>query len=155
MLAKQIYDEALAADVLLYRKEGVLAYKALQGIPDDLARRIRENKQQILDYLHHVEARLAQPVVPMPALVPLAQRDWLPVSRAQRRVWFAEKQASDTGQFNIQGCFRFDGELDGESFRAALRCLLDRHEVLRANFLELGGELRQRPPQGRGRRRPG
>ncbi|WP_394541492.1 amino acid adenylation domain-containing protein [Lysobacter enzymogenes] len=144
MLARDIYDEALAADILLYLKEGALAYKAARGIPDDLQRRIRENKQQILAYLHQVEARQARASSARRRPEALADRSRLPLSRAQRRVWFADKQSQDGGQFNIQGCFLFEGALDPQAFRQALRYLLDRHEVLRANFLEVDGELQQR-----------
>lgn len=139
MRAEDIYAAALKADVLLYLKQGELAYKVAKGrLPEELRRLVAAHKGQLIDYLRRLRSAESgsRPE-------PLADRNNLPVSRAQRRVWLAELSSQDGAHFNIQGCYRFTGELDIGCFKLALRHLMQRHEALRANFEERNGDLRQ------------
>lgn len=140
--AEDIYRAALSADVLLYLKDGQLAYKAPSGgIPGALRQRILEHKSDIVAFLHAEHAQQATQAGALPPLVRAADRSGLPVSRAQQRVWFAQEQTGDGSQFNIQGCFTFEGALDTSCFARAIAGLLRRHEVLRTTYVERAGRI--------------
>ena len=140
--AAEIYRAALRADVLLYLKNGALAYKAPPGgVPDNLRQQVLRHKDALLAYLQMEEATNGSRPAALPALVRAADRTGLPVSRAQQRVWFADQQSNDGSQFNIQGCFAFDGDLDYACFEHAVLQLVRRHEVLRTRFFEAGGTI--------------
>lgn len=142
--AEDIYQAALSADVLLYLKDGQLAYKApAGGLPETLRQRILEHKTDIAAFLLAEQAATDARPKALPPLVRAADRRNLPVSRAQQRVWFAHQQSEDGTQFNIQGCFAFDGALNHVSFEHAIGHLLQRHEVLRTTFTEGGGSIGQ------------
>ena len=149
-LAEEIYQAALSADVLLYLKNGQLAYKAPPGgVPDALRQRIVQHKADLTDFLRAEQATATAQSTSLPPLVRAADRTGLPVSRAQQRVWFAQQQADDGSLFNIQGCFAFDGVLDHASFERAIDQLIQRHEVLRTTFHERGGSIgRKVQPMG-------
>ena len=139
MRVEDIYAAALDANVLLYLKQGELAYKAAQGsLQADLLQQLRENKAALVEYLRKLDSEKTEA-----GPQPLTDRSKLPVSRAQQRVWLAEQSAPDTAHFNIQGCYLFTGSLDNDCFERALRYLMRRHEALRANFVEHQGELHQ------------
>lgn len=139
--AEHIVSRALEHHVLLYVKEGRLAYKASgDGMPDDLREEIAAQKDEIIDYLRE----LALP----------AQADgWrldhapagavLPLSIQQQQVWMAQKIGAH-GQYNIANGFEYHGTLDEDRLRQALRHVLQRQEILRTIYVEEGGEITQR-----------
>lgn len=67
----------------------------------------------------------------------------LPLSHAQRGLWFLNRYAPDSGAYNIPAALRLRGELDTEALRAALDDLVERHETLRTVFPLHGEEPRQ------------
>ncbi|UFS98656.1 non-ribosomal peptide synthetase [Nocardia huaxiensis] len=70
----------------------------------------------------------------------------VPLSAAQRRLWFLEKfnASGDTGEasgaYNIPVALRLRGALDVQALRAALHAVQVRHETLRTVFPEVDGE---------------
>ncbi|WP_280421535.1 condensation domain-containing protein, partial [Nocardia carnea] len=60
----------------------------------------------------------------------------VPLSLAQRRMWFLNRLDSDTAAYNIPLAIRLSGELDIEALRAAVADLVARHEVLRTVYPE-------------------
>ncbi|WP_083868826.1 non-ribosomal peptide synthetase [Nocardia niigatensis] len=73
----------------------------------------------------------------------------IPLSAAQRRLWFLEKfnagdQGEALGAYNVPVALRLHGELDIPALRAALHAVQDRHETLRTVFPEIDGEPCQR-----------
>lgn len=149
-LAEDIYEAALSADVLLYLKDGQLAYKAPPGgVPETLRQRILHHKTAIVEFLLAEATTITERPKSLPPLIRAVDRTSSPVSRAQQRVWFAHEQSEDGSHFNIQGCFAFDGALDYASFELAIGRLLQRHEVLRTTFAERdGGVVRTVHPPG-------
>ncbi len=68
----------------------------------------------------------------------------LPLSFAQRRLWFLEQLEPGTSAYNIPGEVRIAGPLDVERLASALAEIAQRHEVLRTVYAVEEGEPVQR-----------
>ncbi|WP_227982415.1 amino acid adenylation domain-containing protein [Nocardia spumae] len=84
-----------------------------------------------------------------PALVRRDRPARVPLSAAQRRLWFlnrfnASADADLSGVYNVPVALRLRGALDVDALRSALHAVQRRHETLRTVFPEIDGEPYQR-----------
>ncbi|MBB1062177.1 non-ribosomal peptide synthetase, partial [Marilutibacter spongiae] len=79
------------------------------------------------------------------ARIPVVPRgDRLPLSFAQRRLWFIDRLEGGSAQYNMPIALRVQGVLDESRLGEALDRLVERHEALRTAFVEIEGEAWQR-----------
>ncbi|WP_043732355.1 non-ribosomal peptide synthetase, partial [Nocardia asiatica] len=83
--------------------------------------------------------RVAQPVPR-----PVARPERVPLSYAQQRMWFLNRFDPASAGHNIPLAVRLSGRLDLDALRAAIRDLVERHEVLRTSYPEHDGMGSQR-----------
>nr|WP_234431368.1 non-ribosomal peptide synthetase [Streptomyces sp. NRRL F-5053] len=83
--------------------------------------------------------RLARAGTARPALLPEPRPARVPLSFAQRRLWFLHRMDGPSATYHMPLALRLTGPLDREALHAALGDLLTRHESLRTVFHETGG----------------
>jgi len=79
--------------------------------------------------------------------IPLAlaeEREYYPLSSAQRRLFLLDQMEGASTAYNMPGFITMEGYLDRKRFSDAFKLLIKRHESLRSSFMMLDGALVQK-----------
>ncbi|HEY9405348.1 MAG TPA: amino acid adenylation domain-containing protein [Pyrinomonadaceae bacterium] len=78
----------------------------------------------------------------LPPIRPVERRTAmaLPLSFAQRRLWFLDQLQGSGTTYNLFGAVELKGDLNVGALESAFREVVRRHEVLRTNFVEQDGD---------------
>ncbi|HET7231440.1 MAG TPA: amino acid adenylation domain-containing protein, partial [Longimicrobium sp.] len=79
----------------------------------------------------------------LPPVVPVGRDRPLPLSFAQERLWFIDRQEGGSAPYNIPAALRLTGALDAAALECALGEIVRRHESLRTVFREVDGDAVQ------------
>jgi len=75
----------------------------------------------------------------MPAIERAERHDMMPLSYGQERLWFIDQLEQGSPQYNMLSHDVFDGEFKDDCFKKTLYEIVNRHEVLRTNYVSLPG----------------
>ncbi len=89
-------------------------------------------------------AQLGQPNPQLPSIRALPRGADLPLSYAQRRLWFLNRLQPDNSAYHMPAGLALYGRLDRGALQASFDVLVARHEALRTRFVEVQGEALQR-----------
>lgn len=103
----------------------------------ELQETVRQSKPELLKLLSQTKTFSGSASTLTP--IPIASRDTpLTVSMAQERLWLVDQLQAGVGIYNLPMAFRLTGDLHIERLEAALRTIVNRHEVLRTIYASGG-----------------
>ncbi len=77
----------------------------------------------------------------------IEEKEYYPVSSAQKRVFLLNKIEGMSTAYNISGALKIEGEINYNSFNRAFKDLIGRHESLRTSFEMINEEIVQKVQQ--------
>src|SRR6202050_5086384 len=125
-----------ALDVQLSVQEGKLGCTAPKGVlTPELKAQLAANKPAIIRFLEE-----HQQVNSVAAIARVPRERYMEPSFGQERLWFLDQLEGKSYAYNIAGVLRLTGELNREALGRALKEIVQRHEVLRAGIVGVGGK---------------
>jgi thioesterase domain-containing protein len=125
--------------VIRLNEEGNLAVTAPKGaMTPSIAEQIKNNKSKIVAFLNNGANQAAAPA--FPPITPIERGEYLPISLAQERLWWAEQLSPGTAVYNLPFAFRLKGPLDVEKLERSLQLVIQRHETLQIQFKNVNGK---------------
>ena len=128
MSAIELLANLRRLDIQVFVEGENLQCNAPQGVLTE------ELRSHIINYKSELIALLR----PAPPLVPQTNRTCL--SFAQQRLWFLDKLIPNNPFYNIPAALRLTGKLDYLALKQAFNTIVQRHEALRTNFVEVNGQ---------------
>lgn len=77
------------------------------------------------------------------AKITAANRERNPLSFAQQRFWFIDQMAQGAQHYNTASTFDINGRIDSDAITQAVQLMMDRHDILRTNFVREGDDVYQ------------
>ncbi|MEO7583965.1 MAG: amino acid adenylation domain-containing protein [Ferruginibacter sp.] len=74
----------------------------------------------------------------------LPEQEFYPLSHAQKRFWILSHFKDGSAAYNVSNVFLIEGKLNVDAFKRALDSVIERHEILRTVFIEVGDEPKQK-----------
>ncbi|MEV5884236.1 non-ribosomal peptide synthase/polyketide synthase [Streptomyces sp. NPDC052020] len=126
--------------------DSVLAARALSRVRDELGVRLSVRDVFTARTVAALAPLLDDPsaAAPPETIPPAPRAEALPLSGAQRRLWFLDDLSAGGTEYNTGVALRLRGPLDTPALRRALDRLAARHDSLRTTFTTVDGQGAQR-----------
>lgn len=126
----------------------ILAVQVIARIRDalhvDVPMRLQFEAPTIADMAERVEAlRLRQQDLQIPPLQHVVNRNAVPLTYVQERLWYVYLLDPDSPRFNNFLIFHIQGILNEDALRRSLQAIIDRHDALRTSFTVIDGKPMQ------------
>jgi amino acid adenylation domain-containing protein len=102
-----------------------------------LREELAERKVEILAFLDNVNRAADSTLVP---LQPGARNGNLPLSSAQKQLWFLAQLEPDSTAYNLPVAYHLTGQLNVVALEKSVGEILQRHEALRTTFTSVNGQ---------------
>lgn len=94
--------------------------------------------------IHELAKRITEAIHTRFESIPMAkEREFYPVSYAQRRLFFIHSLKNCKNIYNISGAIRLHGNMEEARVQQTFQALVDRHESFRTSFQVVNGEVVQ------------
>ncbi|MEJ1929745.1 amino acid adenylation domain-containing protein [Nostoc sp. NIES-2111] len=145
----ELGGHSLLATQLLSRIRSI--FKVEVPLRDLFARATVAELAQSIGQLQQQELELSTPPI-----LRRVNNTQLPLSYAQQRLWFLDQLQSLGGTYNMPLTLRLVGTLNQAALQQSLQEIIQRHEVLRTNFISVDGQpIQVIREQGAGSREQG
>jgi amino acid adenylation domain-containing protein len=125
-------------DINLFLEGERLRCNAPEGtLTPDLKSEISSRKAEIISFLHQVNNQTNASAI---APISRTENNTFPLSFAQQRLWFLNQLQPNSASYNIPLGLHFSGQLNIAALESSLQLLINRHEILRTNFIAVEGE---------------
>ena len=140
-MVPNLVKEAREAGVQLFVQDGKLNFTVRKGgFSKELRERIVANKQEIVHFLARVDGAAGGESSSV-RLERVAQRQSVPLSFSQQRLWFVDQLEGGSHQYNIFTALRLKGIVDRQAMQWAFDEIVRRHESLRTVYhSSIGGD---------------
>jgi len=137
MMLGELLAEASRRGAQLWAEGDQLRIRAPKDtLSAELRHALTERKQEILALLRE-QNRHSHPAAPATGVA--RRPEILPLSFAQQRLWFIEKQQEPNATYNVPVAIRLEGALDPDLLAHCFNEIVARHETLRTTFGERDG----------------
>jgi len=125
-------------DINLFMEGERLRCNAPKGtLTPALKSEISSRKSEIISFLHQANNQTNTSAI---APISRTENNSFPLSFAQQRLWFLNQLQPNSAFYNIPLGLHFSGQLNIAALESSLQLLINRHEILRTNFIAVGGE---------------
>jgi amino acid adenylation domain-containing protein len=131
----ELLEKLRGLQVRLWVEGAELGCSAPKGVlTPELRAALKEHKAEIVAMLSTKHGGTA-----LPPVEPLPERDAIPLSFSQQRLWFLGQLEPDAPVYNMPLAWTLRGPLDVRALEQSLAEFVRRHEVLRTSFLRKDG----------------
>lgn len=124
---------------LFLSDEGKLKARGMHGVINaEVKALVSSNKAELVAYLKKMQEFKAKERV-----VIGRAKDRTQLSFAQQRLWIIDQLQSGSAEYNMPMAFEVSGELDISMVKRVLETIIERHEVLRSNYIDVDGIAKQ------------
>lgn len=133
-----VLEKARAKNVDLSVVDGRLKVRAKPGaLDDELRQEITLKKDLLIELLSEIQSSRQDQGSEL--IKPVARNtSGSPLSFSQQRLWFIDQHEAGSSQYNIPTALTLRGDLNKGALQQTLNALLERHEVLRTTYAEVG-----------------
>src|SRR5215213_2141848 len=122
------------------RKSTRLVSAVREQFQIELPLRVIFDSPTVTGIAEYIEATAQHQQSSVPFIVRVSRERNLPLSFAQRRMWFLNQLEPESAYYNVPLAMRLTGRLDTDALEQAINEVIRRHEVFRTTFASEGGE---------------